>query len=159
MHPYTLIYRNPGLLLISCRMHHCLILPLLTLVCILLRPTYSCIFSFFYTCVDLPSRSLKAWIVLLKVTNYLYLGLYLCLFVYMHSAALFDVDYLESLKMKNNPESGTLSRESIYIKFDPLVSEMSRKASNACTIVPCSAPDERLIIVVSDRCTYLLALL
>jgi hypothetical protein len=54
------------------------------------------------------------------------------------------VDYLESLKMQNNPDSDTLTRDSIYIKFDPLVSEMSLKASDVCTGVPSEAPDKRL---------------
>ena len=62
------------------------------------------------------------------------------------------MDYLESLKMENNPESDTLSRDSIYVKFDPLVSKMHLKASDAHTVVPSKVPDKRLCIFI---CTFI----
>lgn len=38
------------------------------------------------------------------------------------SAAQFDVDYLESIQNKNPTHMSALARESLYVKFDPLVS-------------------------------------
>ena len=52
--------------------------------------------------------------------------------------------------MQDNPDSGVLNRDSIYIKFDPLVSEISLKGSDAGTIVPDEAPDKRCLFI----CTY-----
>ena len=40
------------------------------------------------------------------------------------------MDYLENLKTKSNLESSTLTRESIYVKFDPLVTKPSPKAAD-----------------------------
>ena len=57
----------------------------------------------------------------------------------MHLAVLFDVDYLESLKMESNSDSNSLSRDSIYVKFDPLVNKVSHKAHVASEV-----PDKRL---------------
>ena len=51
--------------------------------------------------------------------------------------------------MQNNPDSGALNRDSIYIKFDPLVSGMSLKGSDAGTIVPDGAPDKRCLFIFS----------
>ena len=52
--------------------------------------------------------------------------------------------------MQDNPGSGALNRDSIYIKFDPLVSEISLTGSDAGTIVPDKAPDKRCLFI----CTY-----
>lgn len=62
----------------------------------------------------------------------------------LSTAVPFDVDYLENLKMEDNSDSNTLSRDSIYVKFDPLVNKMSLKASDSHTIVPSEAPEKRL---------------
>ena len=45
--------------------------------------------------------------------------------------------------MENNSDSNTLSRDSIYVKFDPLVNKMSLKSSDAYTV---EARDKRLCI-------------
>jgi hypothetical protein len=43
-----------------------------------------------------------------------------------HAAAQFDIDYLEKLSSHNHPSiPSALTRESLYVKFDPLVGPMS----------------------------------
>ena len=54
--------------------------------------------------------------------------------------------------MENTPDSDTLSRDSIYIKFDPLVSKMHLKASDAHTAVPSEVPDKRLCTFTCTDC-------
>ena len=44
------------------------------------------------------------------------------------SAAQFDVDYLERIST-NGPEPSALTRQSLYVKFDPLVGKDSPNSS------------------------------
>lgn len=39
----------------------------------------------------------------------------------IHAAAQFDTDYLENMAVRQNSNPSSLSRESLFVKFDPLV--------------------------------------
>ena len=41
------------------------------------------------------------------------------------SAAQFDVDYLERISSETNADPSDLARESLFVKFDPLVGKQS----------------------------------
>ena len=43
------------------------------------------------------------------------------------------MDYLESLKTETSADISALTRQSIYVKFDPLVSTQSSKSATAQT--------------------------
>lgn len=51
------------------------------------------------------------------------------------AAAQFDVDYLESISSRENSEPSSLTRESLFVKFDPLVGKqaLSNKTMNNLT--------------------------
>lgn len=44
---------------------------------------------------------------------------------FKYSAAQFDVDYLEGILSDANSDPNALSRKSLFVKFDPLVSQQS----------------------------------
>lgn len=49
---------------------------------------------------------------------------------FKYSAAQFDMDYLEKISSEGNSNSSDLARESLYVKFDPLVSRQSPKTTS-----------------------------
>lgn len=50
---------------------------------------------------------------------------------FKYSAAQFDVDYLEGISSANS-DCNSLSRKSLFVKFDPLISQQSPKGNVHC---------------------------
>lgn len=52
--------------------------------------------------------------------------------LYFHDAlaAQFDTDYLENIASKENSDPSSLSRESLFVKFDPLVSKPAHNSKS-----------------------------
>ena len=56
--------------------------------------------------------------------------------------------------MDSHSDSNALSRDSIYVKFDPLVNKVSLKASDACAHIVNEVPDKRLCEYSAYGYTY-----
>ena len=64
------------------------------------------------------------------------------------------MDYLENLKTKSNLDGSALTRESIYVKFDPLVSKPSPKVADEHVHLDMEY-GRRFVCVCTYMCTYI----